>query len=81
MPKVNVKYLGPARDWSGAAEEQIEVAAGETVNGMLLELGRRIPQLAAARGIRMAVNRAYVKAGYLLNDGDEVAVIPPVSGG
>ena len=43
-------------------------------------LAARIPTLRTAPGL-IAVNHTYVQADHILNDGDEVAFIPPVSGG
>ena len=45
------------------------------------EFAERWPKLGQALGVRLAVNRKYVAMDYVLLEGDEVAVIPPVSGG
>jgi molybdopterin synthase catalytic subunit len=41
---------------------------------------KRLPALSAAPGL-VAVNHTYVQPDFELHDGDEVAFIPPVSGG
>jgi molybdopterin synthase catalytic subunit len=58
------------------------VAAGATLGGLIDRLAAEIPRIAAARGrIRFVVNQEYATDSTVLADGDEVAVIPPVSGG
>jgi len=43
-------------------------------------LSERVPALISARGL-VAVNQEYVTGEHVLSDGDEAALIPPVSGG
>ncbi len=81
MPTVTVKLLGPARDLAGEPQIALDVAPGATVGAVAGMLAERYPKLGAALGIRLAVNRAYVALDHVLKEGDEVAVIPPVSGG
>jgi len=81
MPRVNVRYFGPAADLAAKASESIEVRADETAGGLAGILAERYPRLGASVGVRLAVNRSYVALDHRLADGDEVAVIPPVSGG
>ena len=73
-------FLGRLEDAAGAGER--EVAAGP-LDQILAALE---PQLAEALGparIRMALNGALIGdwAGVVLRDGDELAFLPPVSGG
>ena len=81
MSSVNVKFFGPARDLAGAEQVQVEVADGETVGSLAGKLAQRFERLGRMPGIRLAVNRAYVALDHKLSAGDDVAVIPPVSGG
>jgi len=81
MPVINVKFFGPARDLAGVAEVSLDLRDGETVGGVADLLAERYPSLGAALGLRLAVNRSYVALDHVLSQGDEVAVIPPVSGG
>ena len=81
MPGIVVQFYGPARDHAGEAEVAFEIKPGETVGGVAAILSEKYPALGAALGIRLAVNRSYVALDHVLSDGDEVAVIPPVSGG
>ncbi|MFQ5430618.1 MAG: molybdenum cofactor biosynthesis protein MoaE [Phycisphaerae bacterium] len=81
MPDIVVRFFGPARDLAGENEIRLTVPEGETVGNVAGLLSERYPKLGAALGIRLAVNRAYAAMNQVLADGDEVAVIPPVSGG
>ncbi|HWL94048.1 MAG TPA: MoaD family protein [Phycisphaerae bacterium] len=89
MPTVTVRFFGPARDLAGESSIEMEIAPGETAGGVFAKLGERYPKLhralASAAGsgpmTRPAVNRTYVPLSHVLKDGDEVAIIPPVSGG
>ena len=75
--KVAVRLFAGLRERAGAREREVELADGSRVADVwpALELGDE-PQ-----GLVFAVNRVYADRAQPLADGDEVAVIPPVSGG
>jgi molybdopterin synthase catalytic subunit len=55
---------------------------GATVDDLWADLCDEHPQLTAlGPSVSFAVNREYVDRGHILNENDEVALIPPVSGG
>ena len=67
---------------TGRRELNLEVREGLTVGELHRDLCARFPRLADYRGSLMySVNAEYVPADHPLADGDEVAFIPPVSGG
>ncbi|MFQ5879945.1 MAG: molybdopterin converting factor subunit 1 [Dehalococcoidia bacterium] len=67
---------------TGVRETTVELPQGSTVSELYQGLCQRFPGLADYRlNLLYAVNAEYVTASYLLHDGDEVAFIPPVSGG
>jgi len=79
---IQVKFFALARDLAGAAETTIAVPEGATVGQVWDEIVRRHPGLARYRDeFLMAVNRRFAPADRVLQPGDELAVIPPVSGG
>jgi molybdopterin synthase catalytic subunit len=80
--RVRVLSFGPLKSVFGAEGEWRALAAGASV-GELLEDLRREGKIAAAalRTAAIAVNREYARAEQRLADGDEVAILPPVSGG
>ena len=67
------------------ARERLPASYAAVVAEVAVPLAGRIaadyPPLGAAVGVRLAVNHKYVPLNHVLCDGDEVAVIPPVSGG
>jgi molybdopterin converting factor subunit 1 len=75
-----VRLFASYRETAGTARLETPLAAGATIADLVLTLAERIPALLSTRGL-VAVNHAYVQPEYELHDGDEVALIPPVSGG
>ncbi len=75
--KIAVKLFAALREQRGAREVELELEDGARVDDVwhALELGAEPP------GLVYAVNRAYATREERLADGDEVALIPPVSGG
>lgn len=79
---MTVLYFAHARRVTGLAEETVAADAPLTVDQLWAELLTRHPGLSALRASsRLACNQQFAKAGTLIQPGDEVAVIPPVSGG
>ncbi|MFQ5850645.1 MAG: molybdopterin converting factor subunit 1 [Candidatus Binatia bacterium] len=80
--KVKVKIFAALRERVGASEITKELGEGSTVRDLWEAVQRDYPKLAPV-GMRLlyAVNQDYVEADHVLEDGDEVAFVPPVSGG
>ena len=72
-----MRLFAALRERAGFARVEVELVDGATVGDVwpLLQLGEEPP------GMLYAVNRAYADRSEELREGDEVAVIPPVSGG
>lgn len=82
MKHVRVVAFGSAAAALGWAETTMELKPDARLSELIDRLEALSDQLAAARGrVRYAVNQKYANPAALLADGDEVAVIPPVSGG
>jgi molybdopterin converting factor subunit 1 len=80
--QVKVLFLGPARDMAGVESSEMNLPHDCTAGRLKHGLSDRFPPLARAMAsMRMAVNCVFVTDEHRLRDGDEVAVIPPVSGG
>jgi MoaE-MoaD fusion protein len=75
--RLEVKLFAMLRERAGSSTVEVEIPAGSTVGDLLGELA----PLIGAMPVRAAVNREYSLEGAELRDGDEVALIPPVSGG
>jgi molybdopterin converting factor small subunit len=70
------------RDALGAGSFEFEIAAGSSNEALLGQLAATIPNAHLPnKQLSVAVNRQYCAHDTLLSDGDEVALIPPVSGG
>mgnify|MGYP006266703427 CR=1 FL=1 len=80
--RVRVRLFSTYREIVGAKEVPFAVAAGGTLEAFLRAFFARYPGLSAHRGTMMlAVNHAFADPSTPLRDGDEVALLPPVSGG
>ena len=75
--EVVIRLFAGLREQAGTGERTVELPEGACVTDVwdALELGGQ------PRGLLFAVNRSYAPADAVLADGDEVALIPPVSGG
>jgi molybdopterin converting factor subunit 1 len=80
--RVTVKLFARLRDVAGTGEIVRDVPAGATVRSVWSELATQFPGIASyERSISTAINADYAKMDQRLADGDEVAFLPPVSGG
>ena len=80
--RIIVKCFAGCRDAVGAASVSVEFPAGTTVGEAFAGLIESYPALAGYdRSVMLAVNREYADRQAVLEDGDELACIPPVSGG
>ncbi|HKY33451.1 MAG TPA: MoaD/ThiS family protein [Candidatus Polarisedimenticolia bacterium] len=80
--RVTVKLFASYRELAGAAETSLEIPDGSTVQEAWGELCRIWPALAAQPYRPLtACNLRHVPAGHRLREGDELALLPPVSGG
>jgi len=75
--EVTVRLFAMLRERAGSNELTLELPEGARVGDAIAELG----DLAAGLPLVMAVNREYAREDALLDPGDELALIPPVSGG
>ncbi|MBV8947720.1 MAG: molybdenum cofactor biosynthesis protein MoaE [Solirubrobacterales bacterium] len=75
--QVRVRLFAGLRERAGAAELELELPDGAVVADAL----RRVRDLTEGIPVVMAVNHEYAEADAPLHGGDEVALIPPVSGG
>jgi len=77
---VRVLCFGVLKDWLGAETAPVELPEGATVAALLEQLAAREPA-PVLRGIAVSVNAEYATGAHVLRDGDEVGLLPPVSGG
>lgn len=82
MPNVTMRYFAHARDPAGCADEALELPAELSAPALRALLLARHPKLERVLpACRIAHNLEFAGATLLLADGDELALIPPVSGG
>jgi molybdopterin converting factor subunit 1 len=80
--RVTVRLFARLRDIAGAAELGRDVPAGATIGTVWKQLVADFPELASyERSISSAINADYARMDQSVRDGDEVAFLPPVSGG
>jgi molybdopterin synthase catalytic subunit/molybdopterin converting factor small subunit len=79
--RVRVLPFGILKDWLGASATTLELPDGASVGDLLDRVGELQNAAPALRGIAVSVNAEYATATHLLSDGDEVGLLPPVSGG
>ena len=81
--RVTVRLFARLRDMAGGAGELVrDVPAPATVQTVWNALAAEMPALLAyEKTMSVAVNAEYARMGASVNEGDEVAFLPPVSGG
>ena len=80
--KVKVRFFALYRERAGLNHLSLELGPGATVSHLVEEIRRLFPDLAPPTvDIVVAVNTDYASPDTALCDGDDIALIPPVSGG
>lgn len=80
--KIKILFFGLLHDYTGFDQEEAEVRPGSTVGDLWTRYEARFPQLrGVSDSLSIAVNEEIADRSRLLSDGDEVALMPPVSGG
>lgn len=80
--RVHVLFFGQLKEITGVSEEDADLSEGARVEDLFERYGRRFPKLAEFRpSVAASVNQEYAGWRALLSTGDEVAFLPPVSGG
>ena len=80
--RVTVRLFARLRDVAGASELARDLPPGATIGDVWRELAREFPEFAGyERSISSAINADYARMDQPVVEGDEVAFLPPVSGG
>jgi molybdopterin converting factor small subunit len=80
-PALSVLLFGIARDLTGQSSLPSPMPSGGRVGDLLDDLRVQYPALSGIKSLLIAVNGEYADADQQLHPTDEVAIIPPVSGG
>jgi len=79
---VTVRYYAMLRDITGRSTEEIDVPQNSDGAALIKSVIDRYPRIAEyARFLRLATDMEYISETTTLTDGDEISLIPPVSGG
>jgi molybdopterin converting factor subunit 1 len=80
--RVTIRLFGRLHDLAGAAQLERNVPAAATAGDAWRALEAEVPAVTPyAHAVSVAVNADFAKMATTLTDGDEVAFLPPVSGG
>lgn len=80
--RVTVQFYAQARERAGRESEQVDISSGANIAALWKGLLERYPGLASLDGgISFVVGRACADRATVLSEGDEVSLLPPVSGG
>ena len=82
MPNVTVRFFARYAELAGCESTAVAVPRAATVNDVLARVRETVPGARALPPRPLAaLNQRQVKLDALVNDGDEVALLPPLSGG
>ncbi len=82
LPRFRIRFYSYFKDLTGCAETILELPPGSSVAALISELEARFPKLIPMRrSTLVAVGVDYQGREYVLREGDEVSLFPPVQGG
>lgn len=81
MSPIKILAFGISRDIIGGAEVEIHLPDAPTVGQLRQRLYQQYPDLQRLRSLAIAVAEEYAQEDRLIQPGEEVVLIPPVSGG
>ncbi|MGP0564707.1 MoaD/ThiS family protein [Nitrospina sp. 32_T5] len=81
---VTVKYFANLRQMAGKEEDRFELEGEVTLEGLTHMIGKSLPQIGEMvrqKKIMISINYDVVPLDTVVKDGDEIALLPPFSGG
>ncbi|QEM09418.1 MULTISPECIES: MoaD/ThiS family protein [Mucilaginibacter] len=79
--KINILAFGVTREIFGSGEISLEMTNDATISNLKYLLEQQYPRLKQLSSYMLAVNNEYALPGDTIHERDEIAIIPPVSGG
>ena len=79
--KYKINLFGITRDIIGGNIAEVEMSQSADVQTILGQLKTNYPKLQDIKSLLVAVNSEYAESDLILSETDEIALIPPVSGG
>ena len=78
---IRVRFFARLRELAGVETQEVKASPGATVASVYAAMRAYHAALPAQDGVRAALNHEFVEWDATISEGDEVAFIPPVSGG
>lgn len=78
---IRVRFFARLRELAGAETQEVKASPGARIASVYAAMRAYHPALPAQDGVRAALNHEFAEWDAVVADGDEVAFIPPVSGG
>jgi molybdopterin synthase sulfur carrier subunit len=79
--KINVLAFGVTKEIFGNSSVSLELTNDATISNLKYVLEKEYPRLKQLASYMVAVNNEYALPGDTIHERDEIAIIPPVSGG
>lgn len=79
--KLKIAAYGIARDILGSNQIEYEVTGNMNSSSLLQSLQKDYPEFLKLKSLLVAINDEYAQPDQIIGEGDEVVLIPPVSGG
>ncbi len=80
--KINVLFFAMCREAANTDRVELSLPENARLDEFWTAVEKRFPSMSVFRSMsRIAINKNYVGSNAVLSDGDEVCIIPPVSGG
>lgn len=79
--RVKVMFFASIRERAGRGEMSITLTDGTTLRHLVEAVEREIPDLLGLEDMMMSINGRFARVDEVLREGDDVAFLPPVSGG
>lgn len=79
--KLSIALFGITREIVGKSTLELTAPEGQSVQALLADLREQYPALGQLSSLAVAVNNDYATDDMVLHERDEIALIPPVSGG
>jgi molybdopterin converting factor subunit 1 len=79
--KCTIKAFGIAREIIGQRELTLDLPTSATIKDVKAHLGQHYPRLEALNSLFIAINLEYAAEEQVIQENDEIALIPPVAGG
>ena len=81
MVTLKIKAFGITKDILGGRDVELTIGSESTVSGLRKELAEKYPHMKGLKSLYIAVNNEYAEDSLVLTGEEEIALIPPVSGG